>query len=234
MRKTTILFFLSFFYFSGGKADVAIDPVQMYIFNDKKQKTTTLTLESINEVEKKIFEVKAFKWDQNDKGEDVLEKDDTLIINPRNFILKPNGKQVIRVGFNRPIVSVLDGREESAWRIVIEELPQPVKESSITFLMNFNLPLFIGKQDNLKLNFNIENDKLIVKNKAESHIQISKLQILDSNKKEVFTSNNMKYALKDKSIFYELEGVKINNPRNYFVKVMTDKSHEEIELKLMD
>ncbi|WP_252513949.1 hypothetical protein [Acinetobacter lwoffii] len=42
MRKTTILFFLSFFYFSGGKADVAIDPVQMYIFNDKKQKTTTL------------------------------------------------------------------------------------------------------------------------------------------------------------------------------------------------
>ena len=101
----------------------------MYIFNDKKQKTTTLTLESINEVEKKIFEVKAFKWDQNDKGEDVLEKDDTLIINPRNFILKPNGKQVIRVGFNRPIVSVLDGREEGAWRIVIEELPQPVKES---------------------------------------------------------------------------------------------------------
>ena len=100
--------------------------------------------------------------------------------------------------------------------------------------MNFNLPLFIGKQDNLKLNFNIENDKLIVKNKAESHIQISKLQILDSNKKEVFTSNNMKYALKDKNIFYELEGVKINNPRNYFVKVMTDKSHEEIELKLMD
>lgn len=44
----------------------------------------------------------------------------------------------------------------------------------------------------------------------------------------------MKYVLKDKSIFYELEGVKINNPRNYFVKVMTDKSHEEIELKLMD
>lgn len=76
--------------------------------------------------------------------------------------------------------------------------------------------------------------QLIVKNKAESHIQISKLQILDSNKKEVFTSNNMKYVLKDKSIFYELEGVKINNPRNYFVKVMTDKSHEEIELKLMD
>lgn len=54
MRKTTILFFLSFFYFSGGKADVAIDPVQMYIFNGKKQKTTTLTLESINEVEKNI------------------------------------------------------------------------------------------------------------------------------------------------------------------------------------
>ena len=234
MRKIAKLFIISFFSMTGVKADVAIDPVQMYILNDTKQKTTTLTLESINEAEKKIFEIKAFKWDQNNKGEDVLEKDNTLIINPRNFILKPNGKQVIRVGFNRPIASVLDGREEGAWRIIIEELPQPVKESSITFLMNFNLPLFIGKHDNLKLNFNIENDKLVVKNKAKSHVQISKLQILDSNKKEVFTSNNMKYALEDKNIFYELGGVKINNPQNYFVKLMTDKSNDEVELKLMD
>lgn len=234
MRKIAKLFIISFFSMTGVKADVAIDPVQMYILNDTKQKTTTLTLESINEAEKKIFEIKAFKWDQNNKGEDVLEKDNTLIINPRNFILKPNGKQVIRVGFNRPIASVLDGREEGAWRIIIEELPQPVKESSITFLMNFNLPLFIGKQDNLKLNFNIENDKLVVKNKAKSHVQISKLQILDSNKKEVFTSNNMKYALEGKNIFYELGGVKINNPQNYFVKLMTDKSNDEVELKLMD
>ena|SRR5690606_6474640 len=234
MRKIAKLFIISFFSMTGVKADVAIDPVQMYILNDTKQKTTTLTLESINEAEKKIFEIKAFKWDQNNKGEDVLEKDNTLIINPRNFILKPNGKQVIRVGFNRPIASVLDGREEGAWRIIIEELPQPVKGSSITFLMNFNLPLFIGKQDNLKLNFNIENDKLVVKNKAKSHVQISKLQILDSNKKEVFTSNNMKYALEDKNIFYELGGVKINNPQNYFVKLMTDKSNDEVELKLMD
>lgn len=234
MRKIAKLFIISFFSMTGVKADVAIDPVQMYILNDTKQKTTTLTLESINEAEKKIFEIKAFKWDQNNKGEDVLEKDNTLIINPRNFILKPNGKQVIRVGFNRPIASVLDGREEGAWRIIIEELPQPVKESSITFLMNFNLPLFIGKQDNLKLNFNIENDKLVVKNKAKSHVQISKLQILDSNKKEVFTSNNMKYALKDKNIFYELGGVKINNPQNYYVKLITDKSNDEVELKLMD
>lgn len=234
MRKIAKLFIISFFSMTGVKADVAIDPVQMYILNDTKQKTTTLTLESINEAEKKIFEIKAFKWDQNNKGEDVLEKDNTLIINPRNFILKPNGKQVIRVGFNRPIASVLDGREEGAWRIIIEELPQPVKESSITFLMNFNLPLFIGKQDNLKLNFNIENDKLVVKNKAKSHVQISKLQILDSNKKEVFTSNNMKYALEDKNIFYELGGVKINNPQNYFVKLITDKSNDEVELKLMD
>lgn len=234
MRKIAKLFIISFFSMTGVKADVAIDPVQMYILNDTKQKTITLTLESINEAEKKIFEIKAFKWDQNNKGEDVLEKDNTLIINPRNFILKPNEKQVIRVGFNRPIASVLDGREEGAWRIIIEELPQPVKESSITFLMNFNLPLFIGKQDNLKLNFNIENDKLVVKNKAKSHVQISKLQILDSNKKEVFTSNNMKYALEDKNIFYELGGVKINNPQNYFVKLITDKSNDEVELKLMD
>lgn len=44
----------------------------------------------------------------------------------------------------------------------------------------------------------------------------------------------MKYALEDKNIFYELGGVKINNPQNYFVKLITDKSNDEVELKLMD
>ena len=229
MFLTTFIFFIS-----GVQADVSIDPVQMYILNDAKQKTTTLTLESINETEKKLFEVKAFKWDQNKKGEDVLEPEDALIINPRSFILQPNGKQVIRIGFNRPTQSILAGKQEGTWRILVEEIPQTVKESSITFLLNFNLPLFIGKQDDIKLKFNIENDKLIVLNKANSHIQIANLKIIDSNKKEIFKSDTLGYALANKSLSYDLKGLKIQDLNKYYVKLQTDKSNEMVELKFME
>lgn len=233
--KNISMFLTTFILFiSGVQADVSIDPVQMYILNDAKQKTTTLTLESINETEKKLFEVKAFKWDQNKNGEDVLEPEDALIINPRSFILQPNGKQVIRIGFNRPRQSILAGKQEGTWRILVEEIPQTVKESSITFLLNFNLPLFIGKQDDIKLKFNIENDKLIVLNKANSHIQIANLKIIDSNKKEIFKSDTLGYALANKSLSYDLKGLKIQDLNKYYVKLQTDKSNEMVELKFME
>lgn len=234
MKTITTFLFTFILFIPGVRADVAIDPVQLYILNDAKQKSTTLTLESINETEKKIFEVKAFKWDQNQNGEDVLEPEDALIINPRNFILQPNGKQVIRIGFNRPVESILAGKQEGTWRILVEEIPQAVKESSITFLLNFNLPLFIGKQDDVKLKFNIENDKLIVANKANSHIQIANLKIIDSHKKEIFKSDTLGYALANKSISYDLKGVKMPDPSKYYVRLQTDKSNKPVELKFMD
>jgi fimbrial chaperone protein len=52
---------------SVSNAGVSVDPVQMYIQNPIKQRTTTLTLESKDETEKRIFEVKAFKWTQKEK-----------------------------------------------------------------------------------------------------------------------------------------------------------------------
>ena len=94
--------------------------------------------------------------------------------------------------------------------------------------------MFIGKQDDIKLKFNIENDKLIVLNKANSHIQIANLKIIDSNKKEIFKSETLGYALANKSLSYDLKGLKIQDPNNYYVKLQTDKSNEMIELKFME
>ncbi len=76
------MFFLPVSY-----AGVSVEPVQMYITGQAKQKTTTVTLESKDAVQKRIFEVKAFKWTQNANGENVLEPDDSLMLNPKNFIL---------------------------------------------------------------------------------------------------------------------------------------------------
>lgn len=234
MKKIIVFFVSSICYISGTQAGVSVDPVQMYILNQGKQKTTTVTFESKDEVEKKIFEIKAFKWTQKENGENVLEPDNSLIINPKNFILQPGGKQTIRVGFNRPLESVLEGQQEGTWRIMIDEIPQAVKESSVNFLMSFNLPLFVGKQEEIKLKFNIDNNKLVATNLANSHIQISNLKIVDANKKDVFTSDTMNYLLAKKTMSYDLNTIKISNPNKYYVQIFTDKNDKMVELKLSD
>ena len=234
MKKIIALLVSSMFYMSVSNAGVSVDPDQMYIQNPTKQRTTTLTLESKDETEKRIFEVKAFKWTQKENGENVLEPDNSLIINPKNFILQPNGKQTIRVGFNRPIESILSGQQEGTWRVIVDEIPQAVKESSVNFLVSFNLPLFVGKQEDVKLNFNVENNKLIVKNNAKSHIQIANLKIVDANKKEVFKTETMNYLLANKSASYDLNKIRISNPKNYYVQLFTDKNDKMVELKFSD
>jgi len=223
MKKIIALLVSSMFYMSVSNAGVSVDPVQMYIQNPTKQRTTTLTLESKDETEKRIFEVKAFKWTQKENGENV-----------QNFILQPNGKQTIRVGFNRPIESILSGQQEGTWRVMVDEIPQAVKESSVNFLVSFNLPLFVGKQEDVKLKFNVENNKLVVKNNANSHIQIANLKIVDANKKEVFKTETMSYLLANKSTSYDLNNTRISNPKNYYVQLFTDKNDKMVELKFSD
>ncbi|QYA54748.1 fimbria/pilus periplasmic chaperone [Acinetobacter johnsonii] len=234
MKRIIAILVSSMFYMSVSNAGVSVDPVQMYIQNPTKQRTTTLTLESKDETEKRIFEVKAFKWTQKDNGENVLEPDNSLIINPKNFILQANGKQTIRVGFNRPVESVLEGQQEGTWRVIVDEIPQAVKESSVNFLVSFNLPLFVGKQEDVKLKFNVENNKLVVKNNANSHIQIANLKIVDANKKEVFKTETMNYLLANKSTSYDLNNTRISNPKNYYVQLFTDKNDKMVELKFSD
>ena len=58
MKRIISILVFSMLYMSGTHAGVSVDPVQMYIQNPTKQRTTTLTLESKDETEKRIFEVK--------------------------------------------------------------------------------------------------------------------------------------------------------------------------------
>ncbi len=234
MKKIIAFLVSSLCYVSASYAGVSIDPVQMYINSQAKQRTTTLTLESTDETEAKIFEIKAFKWTQQGNGENVLVPDDTLILNPKNFILQPNGKQTVRVGFNRPLESVLTGNQEGAWRILVEEIPQAVKETSVNFLLSFNLPLFVGKQEDTNVKFNIENNRLVAQNQANSHVQINNLKIVDANKKEVFKADTMAYLLAKMNYSYELNGTKIADPKKYTVQFFTDKNDNMVELKFSD
>ena len=113
-------------------------------------------------------------------------------------------------------------------------IPMAVEESSVNFLVSFNLPLFVGKQENINLKFNIENNKLIATNQANSHIQVNNLALVDANKKVVFKAESMNYLLAKMNYSYALKDTKITDPKKYSVQFFTDKNDDMVELKLSD
>ena len=161
-------------------AGLKISPIQLYISEKTRQRSATITLESSGLKEAKIFEMSAVKWTQNDKSEDVFEPDPTILINPKNFVIQPESKQIVRVGFTQPLAAIV-GPQEKTWRIIFSEVPAVAKETSVSFLFNISVPLFLGNQDKDKLDiktaYNQDNLVMNVKNDSSSHLQLSLIHI---------------------------------------------------------
>ena len=218
-------------------ADMLIEPVQLYLSEKAKQRSATLTFDAVDEKQARNFEVKAVKWTQNEHGQDVYEPDSSIMINPKTFVIKPNTKQLIRVGFNQPIAS-LGLKKEMAWRVIFTEIPAVANETGVNFALNISIPFFVGKQSDtnvvLKLKKNVNTTLLNVYNAADSHVQIKKLSILDQNKKEVFKLDNMKYLLAKSQSDLELGSIKLAEINKYTILMKTDKNDEELRLKIME
>lgn len=174
------------------------------------------------------------KWSQNAKGEDVLEPDPNIIINPKNFVIKPNSEQVIRVGF-RQLPSL---EREGTWRIFFKEVPPALKANTVQFMMNLSIPLFVGQQKEIDLKAipRFENNNLLVniKNNAESHVQITGMTLIDENKKEIALNYDRKYLLTKQENNFKFSQIKSRNIDSYKILIKTDKSEKPLELKLKE
>ena len=100
----------------------------------------------------KIFEATAVRWTQNEKGEDVYTPDPDVLINPKNFVLQPDSRQLVRVGFSQP-VGAMNLKEEGAWRVLFNEIPPVEQENSVSFLFTISLPLFTGGSNLAQLRY---------------------------------------------------------------------------------
>lgn len=213
-------------------AGLKITPIQLYISDIKKQRSATVTLDYKESDQPKIFEVSAVKWAQNAEGEDVLEPDTSVVINPKNFVLQPNSKQIVRVGFTQ----MQPPKKEETWRIIFNEIAPTVKESKVNFLFNISMPLFVGIQEKVKLNFNpIYNGSqlsLNVKNDTNTHVQIKKITILDDNKKEIAVTTEMKYLLNNQQQNFNFGEIKLGDFHKYKLIIETDRSELPMEFNL--
>ena len=213
-------------------AGIKFTPIQLYLGDKGRQRSTTVVVESTGFTKSKIFEISALNWSQNEKGEDVLVEDKTLMFNPKVFELKPESKQIVRVGFAQQFApSELE--KEKTWRVIFNEVTPVADDESINFQFKFSLPLFVGKQYKTDLGVQLKTDNNVAKvdviNKANSHVQITDIKLFDKKDKEILSKSFNSYLLAGHEYSFDLGAVNIKDKSNVKVKIKTDKDGDLLE-----
>lgn len=130
---------------SYSSAALLIWPVQLQLNNDEK--SIALWVENQGQSEQ-VLQARAFSWIQRN-GEELLEKQNSLVISPPIIKIAPGKKQLIRVMNKTPA----QPGKLLTYRIILDEIPKKssIKKADesenlnqgIKFQFRYSLPLFI-------------------------------------------------------------------------------------------
>jgi fimbrial chaperone protein len=172
-------------------ANFDIKPIK--IFFDEQTKIEKLTLKNVSEDDLTV-QIKAYKWTQDEKGQDVYEDTKDLIIFPKMATLKKDEEKIVRIGTNLDSDSL-----EKTYRIFVEEIPSGEKEASkaatLHMYMKIGVPIFISpvKKDEKGAIEAVKLQKgkaeIKVKNQGNAHFVVSVIQVKGMNNqgKEIFS-----------------------------------------------
>ena len=167
------------FYIAPTKGELSED--SKYIVFEVKN-----TSENISSIQ-----VQAMSWEiQN--GEDVLKPTRDIIATPVIVSIKPNVKQIIRVGLNRKP----DKEEELFYKLLVSEIPNlkraEVKGTQIT--VEFSIPIILKATENTKTNISLKSKILLdstinleIENEGKKHEIINSITFnyVDDQRNEI-------------------------------------------------
>lgn len=109
---------------------------------DATTRTAAITVSNDDQV-KLSFQVRLMRWTQDRDGTDQYEESRDLIYFPRQMMVDPQEKRVIRVG-----TQGAPGEAESAYRLVIEEMAPPegpgTRGTAVAVRVRFAVPVFVA------------------------------------------------------------------------------------------
>jgi fimbrial chaperone protein len=193
--KRAVLLLLLTFSLSGYAAAANFDIKPIKIFFDAQTKIEKLTLKNINE-EDLTVQIKAYKWTQDETGQDVYQDTTDLIIFPKSATLKKDEEKIVRIG-----TSLGSDSLEKTYRIYVEEIPSgdkaDTKAATVHMYMKIGVPLFISpvKKDEKGAIEAVKLQKgkaeIKVKNQGNLHFVVSTIQVKGMNNqgKEIFSGD---------------------------------------------
>ncbi len=187
------LLFLIAFPSAGYPGQWRVAPAR--VFFDRAAKSTVITV--VNEGEEKIhLQGKALEWTQDKDGKDVYQESKDLLFFPRILMIDKGEQKIIRAGIKAPATA-----QEKTFRLFIEEIPQPKKNTSdgtqLTVAVRFGVPVFV-KPLKEELGGEVVSAALEkgtfgarVKNTGNVHFRITEISVKGRNGKgeETFAAN---------------------------------------------
>lgn len=119
-------------------SELSVSPVRAELRAGALSETITLTNRGAAPLR---IAVKVMEWTQDAEGKDVYKDTGELVYFPRQADIEPEAKRLIRVGARVPA-----GAVERAYRLYIEEQPQPDAQSAraqVSVYFRFGVPVFV-------------------------------------------------------------------------------------------
>ena len=113
---------------------VAIDPVNVVMTPGQAASTLTIANRSDREIS---FQLRAFAWQQDSKGENQLVRTNELLVSPPLGTIAPGATQIARL-----VLSRTPEDRELSYRILIDEIPPPAEAGVVRVALRFSIPVF--------------------------------------------------------------------------------------------
>ncbi len=176
----SVLLFILFSFHPAFAADFQIQPTMLELSGGAKSGAFSVInngKDSIN------FQISVKEWTQDASGKDVYEDTKDIVFFPKIMTTGPNEQRAIRIGLKTP-----PSANEKTYRLFVEEIPSPKKESDvkekgnikagITIAFRFATPIFVKplKQQETAVVEKMEMSKgvvkAMVKNTGNVHIKV--------------------------------------------------------------
>lgn len=114
-----------------------VSPIRLDLGREAK----TGVLKVMNDAEERLqLQVAAYEWTQDTEGKDRYEESGDLVYYPKIMTLGGKEERILRAGIRVPATG-----QEKAYRLFIEEIPQPRKPAgaSVAIAVRFGVPIFV-------------------------------------------------------------------------------------------
>ena len=222
LRQFICASIVSLYSLSSLAASLQVAPISVSFSPQEKAKEIWLT----NTSERPIrAQTRVLIWSQV-SGQDQVNPTRDLVASPSITEIKAGEQQLIRIIRIAPQNTAV----EQTYRLLIDELPSSAQadaQTGLQLLLQYSIPVFIQPTDSIamrngltllnQVNFQYQNQQLIVKNNAKSHIRISELTYINPNGERIPLINGLVgYALAGQSMRWEIPESKKILPNGKF------------------
>ena len=233
-RFTCLVALLSFAGFSRISAsNFHLAPIRIELSAQKANAILQIVNESDDPV---TVQIHAVDWKANGSDE-VFSDSSEILVNPPIATMPPKGSQLVRLAIRHPVPITA----ERAWRLIVEEVPQPPKAGVISMVLKISIPVFqkpeVGQAaPQLAWNVSNTNDgslQLTASNSSNVHVQVKALTLTPLGTESQSIISSMAYVLPQGTHIWVIRSDRLRNASRIVLDAETDagKLHEDLDVQ---